>query len=294
VLDYNKKRKHAKKKMKINFSNKFETTIFQNCIQFLASLFPIFFIIFLIRSFLFEPFKIPSESMMPTLLVGDYILVKKFSYGIRNPITNNILINISHPERGDVVVFKYPKNTSLNYIKRVIGLPGDEITYNTFSKNFIVKFKSTKFKNCKQKFIIPHINIQPSNFFQIFKKTIYFSQSKKSPKNKKILRSIIFRLNICTEQLDKLAYKILFSNNIVDQKSMYFQQKSQKRGTWIVPKNMYFVIGDNRDNSLDSRYWGFVPENNLIGKATTIWMSLKKIENGWPIGIRINRIGSIY
>jgi len=230
---------------------------------------------------------------MPTLLVGDFILVQKFTYGIKNPITNNILINVNKPKYGDVIVFKHPKNSNLNYIKRVIGLPGDKITYNFFTKNLIIQFNTFKKNYNKKQTFIPHINTKQSDFFQLFKYDIepmFLNNS--YDYNKKIEKNV--NLNICTEKLGQSKYKILFSKEIIDNNDIYFKQPNQEKGTWIVPKDMYFVMGDNRDNSLDSRYWGFVPKKNLIGKAIFIWMSFKKTENSWPTSIRINRIGSIH
>ncbi|HXK00652.1 MAG TPA: signal peptidase I [Buchnera sp. (in: enterobacteria)] len=263
-------------------------------ISFIASFFPIFAIVFIIRSFIYEPFQIPSESMMPTLLIGDFILVEKFSYGIKDPILHYTLINTGTPNRGDVVVFRNPHNTSINYIKRVIGLPGDHITYDILNKIFIIHQKCTENNHYQKKIFITHKN----NALNTCKKndincinnqnntTFYYL-------NPKDQRSNLFLFNIIQEKIEKKTFNILISNQIKDEINEYYQQTGQKKGTWIVPNNQYFMIGDNRDNSLDSRYWGFVPDKYLIGKATKIWMSFDKEENKWPIGIRLNRIGNI-
>ncbi|QCI20983.1 signal peptidase I [Buchnera aphidicola (Hyperomyzus lactucae)] len=254
----------------------------------LASYFPIFLLIFIIRSFFYEPFQIPSGSMMPTLLVGDFILVEKFSYAIKEPITHKTLINISHPKRGDIVVFKYPRDNKIDYIKRVVGLPGDKIKYDIHNKHIKIYPNYLNRNNCKKKLFISYSKAKSSNFIQ----KIYFLNKNDFTERKKIYNSLYF--DIVQENIDNLKHNILFLNNIENPQQNYYQQKNMPKLTWIVPKGQYFMMGDSRDNSLDSRYWGFVPETNLVGKAIKIWMSFDKNENEWPTGIRINRIGNIY
>ncbi|WP_295164528.1 signal peptidase I [uncultured Buchnera sp.] len=252
----------------------------------LSSLFPTFFIVLIIRSFIYEPFQIPSGSMMPTLLIGDFILVEKFSYGIKEPITNKTLIRINSPQRGDIVVFKHPKN-NIDYIKRIIGLPGDKIQYDINKKKLKVCINYINQKNCKNKLFIKYSKTELSNFFQ---KIYLFNENK--PEEERIYNSIYFKK--VEEQINDLKHNILILDGIKSKKNDYYHQPDMPKLIWIVPKNKYFMMGDNRDNSLDSRYWGFVPEENLLGKAIKIWMSFEKKENEWPTGIRINRIGNIY
>lgn len=223
---------------------------------------------------------------MPTLLVGDFILVEKFSYGIKEPITNKILIRINLPQRGDIVVFKHPKN-NIDYIKRVIGLPGDKIQYDINKKKLKVCINYINQKNCENKLFIKYSKTELSNFFQ----KIYLFNENKTEKER-IYNSIYFKK--VEEQINNLKHNILILDGIKNKKNDYYHQPDMPKLTWIVPKNKYFMMGDNRDNSLDSRYWGFVPEENLLGKAIKIWMSFEKKENEWPTGIRINRIGNIY
>ncbi|WP_331828611.1 signal peptidase I [Candidatus Blochmannia sp. SNP] len=265
--------------------------------EFVSSLFPILLLVFIIRSFIFEPFRIPSGSMMPTLLIGDFILVKKFIYGIKNPITQKTLINTGHPKRGDVIVFKYPKNTTINYIKRVIGEPGDKVIYNIITKQLTIY--PNHINNIKNIQPLPIIynNIAPSNFIQIFnsdsngKVNSSFIKIKSQKKN---LNGI--RLIQATESFNGIKHNILTMIPPGDQNliKMYNQHTKHLISEWLVPSDEYFVMGDNRDNSADSRYWGFVPERNIVGQATIIWMNIKKQEEGtWPISIQINRIGKI-
>ena len=212
--------------------------------EYARSFFPVLLLILLFRSFLAEPFKIPSGSMMPTLLVGDFILVNKFAYGLRLPVLNTKILAVGEPKRGDVFVFRYPENPKEDYIKRVIGLPGDEITYRN----------KTLFINGKE---IPESYLGP-----------YTGPTE--PSN---------RMNGAQVKLEQLEG--------ADHRIMELPQfQIGHEGTWKVPDGYYFAMGDNRDNSLDSRFWGFVPEANLVGKALIIWMN-------WDDGIDFGRIGTL-
>lgn len=210
------------------------------------SLLPIFIIVLILRSFLVEPFRIPSGSMMPTLLVGDFILVNKFAYGIRLPVLNTKIIPISEPKRGDVVVFRYPENPTIPYIKRVIGLPGDHIVYHNGTK-------------------VIYINGEPMPQKLIGSYQGVGEGSGMTGADEKI------------ENLPGVDHSILmYSNRVFNTDAPYMDI--------TIPPGHYFVLGDNRDNSRDSRFWGTVPEENLIGKAFLIWMN-------WDRGISWERIG---
>ena len=212
--------------------------------EYARSFFPVLLLILVFRSFLAEPFKIPSGSMMPTLLVGDFILVNKFAYGLRLPVLNTKILSVGEPKRGDVFVFRYPENPKEDYIKRVIGLPGDEITYRN----------KTLFINGKE---IPESYVGP-----------YTGPSE--PTNR------MAGAQVKLEQLDGVDHRIMELP----------QLQIGHEGTWKVPDGYYFAMGDNRDNSLDSRFWGFVPEANLVGKALVIWMN-------WDSGIDFSRVGTV-
>ena len=192
--------------------------------EFSSSIFPVLFVVLLIRSFFIEPYKIPSGSMIPTLMIGDFILVDKNIYGYKLPLTNYTLIKNETPKRGDVIVFKYPENKNINYIKRVIGIPGDLIIY----KDKTLFVNGNRYNQIK----ISH-NFDP---VEIANGTVSY------------------------EQNEFKDYLILNQN----QSTFNFKYK--------VPPKSYFVLGDNRDNSNDSRFWGPVPEENLVGKAFYIWM----------------------
>lgn len=212
-------------------------------VEYARSFFPVFLIVLLLRSFLIEPFRIPSGSMMPTLLVGDFILVNKFVYGIRLPVSDKKIFEVSQPERGDVVVFRYPLDPSTPFIKRVVGLPGDRIAY--YNK-------------------VLYINGQQADQRLIGR---YIGHGSGADMTGASLRQ---------ETLGSITHPILVQTG--------YPSADTKL---VVPEGHYFVLGDNRDNSRDSRYWGTVPDGLLIGKAFTIWMN-------WDLGNGIDwaRIGT--
>jgi len=185
------------------------------------SFFPILLVVLLLRSFLIEPFQIPSGSMLPTLEVGDFILVNKYAYGVRLPVLRYEILSVDDPERGDIMVFRYPEEPSVNYIKRVVGTPGDRIKYD--NRQLYINGEAVK-------------------------------------------TDFVARLpneNLLKEKLGGTEHRLLHGRDRSDPGA---------EGEWVVPDNHYFVIGDNRDNSRDSRYWGMVPEDHVVGKAFAIWM----------------------
>ena len=213
-------------------------------VEYSRSLFPVILAVLVLRSFIVEPFRIPSGSMMPTLLAGDFILVNKFAYGVRLPVIDTKIIPVGLPDRGDVLVFRYPKNPSIDYIKRVIGLPGDKLAYYN-----------------KQLFI----NGEPATQSGL---GIYDAVGAGVSMAGAQMRS---------ENLAGVQHNILIDT-----------QRGTVEGEFQVPEGQYFVMGDNRDNSNDSRYWGFVPEENLVGKAFMIWMNWDATAGG----VTWNRIGN--
>jgi signal peptidase I len=207
-------------------------------------LLPVILAVFLLRSFAFEPFKIPSGSMMPTLLVGDLILVNKFVYGLRLPVINKKITEGQAPQRGDVMVFRYPPQPNLDYIKRVIGLPGDQVSYI----NKKLKINGT---------VVPTDKLED-----------YFYDDKS------------VYLNHFSETINNKDHQILSDPRRSDSVQGVFNfygkencQYSIDGFVCTVPSGHYFMMGDNRDDSMDSRYWGFVPEANIVGKAFFIWMN---------------------
>ncbi|WP_066269467.1 signal peptidase I [Hydrogenophaga palleronii] len=209
-----------------------------------AGLFPVILAVFVLRSFMFEPFKIPSGSMIPTLRVGDLILVNKFHYGVRLPVFNTKIIDNHVPQRGDVMVFRYPPQPSLDYIKRVIGVPGDEVAY--LNKQLTVNGQP-----------VPRV-AQPEFFDS---ETMRYAHQFRETLNER-------SYNILNDE-DRPAFiqgttEFPFSNAC---------RYTVEGVTCKVPAGHYFMMGDNRDNSLDSRYWGFVPEANIVGKAFFVWMN---------------------
>jgi len=216
-----------------------------------AGLFPVIAAVFLLRSFVFEPFKIPSGSMIPTLLVGDLILVNKFTYGLKLPVANTRLTAGNPLQRGDVVVFRYPPKPSVDYIKRVIGLPGDEVAY--LNKQLTVNGQP-----------VPQTAV--SDFFDESAME-YFKQFDEDLSGR--------RHRIITD-----ARRPAFVAGADEFKYRENCRYTVEGVTCKVPEGHYFMMGDNRDNSLDSRYWGFVPDANIVGKAFFVWMNfgdLKRI-----------------
>jgi signal peptidase I len=225
-------------------------------IEYSGSFFPVIALVFFLRSFLYEPFKIPSSSMVPTLLVGDLILVNKFTYGVRLPIINKKIIELNNPQRGDVMVFKYPRDMSQDYIKRVIGVPGDKITYE--NKKLTVNGKAIEY--------VPLDDYLNEDSLQ------YSKQAKEN------LNGVEHRI-IATEGAPSVNV-----SQVMDFPNSEACSYRSEGFTCVVPAGNYFMMGDNRDNSLDSRYWGFVPDKNIVGKAFFVWMNLSN---------PVKRIGSI-
>lgn len=208
------------------------------------SLFPVIMIVFVLRSFIVEPFRIPSGSMLPTLHLGDFILVNKAAYGLRLPIVYHKVVPTGSPERGDVMVFRFPENPKINFIKRVVGLPGDRI--------------------------------------RVVGRTLYINGNKVQQQlvddNHQTNDRRAYVSNRYLETLDDATHNILVRRG----------GRGSKGFDGVVPKGHYFVLGDNRDNSRDSRYWGFVPEENLVGRAFFIWMAWDVVNGG---GVDWGRIG---
>ena len=210
-------------------------------IEYARSFFPIFLIVLLLRSFLVEPFRIPSGSMLPTLLVGDFILVNKYTYGIRLPVLNKKVVSLGEPQRGDIVVFRSPRQPSIPFIKRVIGVPGDTITY----RDKVLVVNGIEYS---QDLVGGYVGTRRSAAHA---------------------STVVYR-----EYHDAADHEILRT-----------RARPGMGHETTVPENSYFVMGDNRDNSQDSRVWGFVPDENLIGKAFLIWFNF----DGRP---RLDRIGT--
>jgi len=214
-----------------------------------AGLFPVIAAVFLLRSFLFEPFKIPSGSMIPTLLVGDLILVNKFHYGLRLPVINTKLTDGTPPQRGDVMVFRYPPRPSLDYIKRVVGTPGDEVAY--INKRLSINGK------------VVETGPVPEFFDEDSMRYMRQFEEKLGDKPHRLLNDE-----------DRPAYVPGAEHFPYRDNCRY----SVEGVVCKVPPGHYFMMGDNRDNSLDSRYWGFVPDKNIVGKAVFVWMNFGNLK----------------
>lgn len=218
-------------------------------VEYGASFFPVILVVFCLRSFVVEPFKIPSGSMIPTLLVGDFILVNKWTYGIRLPVINKKIINVSEPKRGDVMVFRFPGDPSLDYIKRVVGLPGDKVEY-------IDKHLTINGQAMPQTPAGDYLNTD----------RLYYSPS-------------------FNEKLGDVEHRIIVENSAPAYVSQITKYPFQENCTYTnrgvsctVPAGHYFMMGDNRDGSFDSRGWGFVPEENIVGKAFFIWFNFSDLK----------------
>jgi len=216
-----------------------------------AGLFPVILIVFLLRSFLFEPFKIPSGSMVPTLLVGDLILVNKYHYGVRLPVLNKKIIANNDPKRGDVMVFRYPVDPRVDYIKRVVGVPGDEVAY--LNKRLTINGQ-------------PVATSELPEFFDEDAMR-YFKQYGEA------LGVKPHRVIVDGERRGGFS-----ETEIGDFPSRQNCRYSVEGVVCRVPEGHYFMMGDNRDNSLDSRYWGFVPDQNIVGKAFFVWMNFGNLK----------------
>jgi signal peptidase I len=210
-----------------------------------AGLFPVILIVFLLRSFLFEPFKIPSGSMVPTLLVGDLILVNKFHYGIRLPVINKKIVANHDPKRGDVMVFRYPVDPRVDYIKRVVGIPGDEVAY--LNQRLSINGQPVPTKALGEFYDEDSLRYVPM-----------FSE---------LLGAVEHRILVDPKR------PAFFGG---DQKAFAFRENCRYQPEGVVckvPPGHYFMMGDNRDNSQDSRFWGFVPDENIVGRAFFVWMN---------------------
>jgi signal peptidase I len=216
-------------------------------IEYPNSFFPVILIVFLLRSFVFEPFKIPSGSMIPTLLIGDFILVNKYAYGIRLPVINRKIMDVGLPQRGEVMVFRYPEDPSLDYIKRVVGLPGDRVEYH--DKRLTINGELMPVKQVND---------------YLHKERITYSKQ-------------------YMERLGGVEHAIILDDDaptlVGYPKQFPFRDNciyNSSGVTCTVPPGHYFMMGDNRDSSSDSRVWGFVPEENIVGKAFYIWFNFSE------------------
>ena len=217
---------------------------------------PVLAVVLVFRSFIIEPFNIPSESMVPTLEIGDFIAVNKYQYGVRLPITNTKIIDVGEPQRGDVAVFRYPKNPKISYIKRIIGLPGDKVEFD----------RGQLFINGQKIEQTPAQFSRPKDVYDTAKSNYYYEamgEHKHLVRTLEGQNTLLFAFNYAQRKQD---FPFVSTDN-----DRFVKSKGE---SWqvTVPPGQYFAMGDNRDQSADSRYWGFVPEENLTGKAVYVWM----------------------
>lgn len=232
-------------------------------VEYGASFFPVILPIFLLRSFWIEPFRIPSGSMIPTLLVGDFILVNKYAYGVRLPVLNKKVIEVGSPQRGDVMVFRYPHNPGQDYIKRVIGLPGDKVEY--INKRLTINGQTVPVRPLGEYY-------HPDQF--------YYSQQFEEALGEKPHQVLNDR------QSPPFVPELQRTPHAFSQNCNY----SGEGVSCVVPPGHYFMMGDNRDQSADSRFWGFVPDENIVGRAFFIWFHADSILP--PSGMGFGRTGS--
>ncbi len=229
-------------------------------VEYAKSFFPVILVVFFIRSFLVEPFKIPSGSMIPTLQVGDFILVNKFTFGIRLPIINRKIVQLNDPQRGDVMVFHYPENPSVDYIKRVVAVSGDTIEYRN---------KHLKINGVEQQ----QESDGDYNYVETGLNFVHTERRNESLGEHK--HALLVNPDMPNVHLGAVAE---FKGR---ENCSYDDDKVSCK----VPEGNYFMMGDNRDNSRDSRYWGFVPDNQIVGKAFFVWMNFSELKR---IGLSIN------
>ena len=217
-------------------------------VEYSISFFPVILIVFLLRSFLVEPFKIPSSSMVPTLLVGDFIVVNKFTYGIRLPVANKKIVELGQPRRGDVMVFRFPEDPSLDYIKRVVGVPGDRVEYR--NKRLTINGAPVPTRQ-----IDDYLSKERMQFSKRFVETLNGTE-----------HEILLDEDASASMMPGRAFPFAGNCNY-----------NSSGLACTVPPGHYFMMGDNRDNSSDSRVWGFVPDENIVGKAFFIWLNLNEL-----------------
>ncbi len=240
-------------------------------VDYARSFFPVALIVLVLRSFLFEPFRIPSDSMMPTLLDGDFIVVNKFAYGLRLPVLNTRIVEIGEPQRGDVVVFRYPPDPRINYIKRLVGLPGDRVRIE--ADRVIVNGSPVPFEPLGRYTDGCYVDMQ------LAEETLGAHRHRVLYCNTTGDFSVP-RLPSCERRMAR--------SYLCDAQPLNGRADHGDVPDIDVPPGKYLMIGDNRDNSADSRYWGFVPEENLVGKATRIWFNWDPHRAGGP---KWNRVG---
>ena len=234
-------------------------------LEYTAGLFGVIALVFVLRSFIVEPFRIPSGSMLPNLYVGDFILVNKYTYGLRMPITNDVIVPMNQPKKGDVVVFQFPPDPSQSYIKRVVGVPGDVVRY----ENKVLTVNGQTYQQMPKSGIIPDAEYPT---YPNSNKPVLGVIMTKAAEEGAVTHDILTIEKQPTINPNGLS-EYPFSKNT--SACTYFPNNTGMECK--VPAGQYLMMGDNRDNSTDGRYWGFVPEQNIIGKAYFVWMNFSHL-----------------